>query len=115
MVDKNYIPKPGDIVWLNLDPTLGHEQKGRRPVLVISSREFNSLTNLAFICPITSTEKKYAYRISINGQKISGFVMVDQLRSVAWKDRAVEFIEKTDMENLKNITNLIEAVIDHTL
>lgn len=83
MVDKQYIPKPGDIVWLNLDPTLGHEQKGRRPVLIISSREFNSLTNLVFVCPITSVEKRYVYRTSINGQKISGFVMADQLRSVA--------------------------------
>ncbi len=115
MVDKNYIPEIGDIVWIDLDPTLGHEQKGRRPAMVVSSLGFNRSTGMVYICPITNTKRDYIFRIPLEDQKVSGFVMADQLRSVAWKDRAVEYIEKTDMENLKNITNLIEAVIDHTL
>ena len=39
MVIKNYIPERGDIVWLNFDPQSGHEQKGKRPAIVLSPKE----------------------------------------------------------------------------
>lgn len=36
MIDKNYIPDRGDLVWTNFNPQAGHEQAGRRPAVVIS-------------------------------------------------------------------------------
>jgi mRNA interferase MazF len=115
MVNKNYKPKYGDIIWLDLDPTLGHEQKGRRPALVISASKFNLETNLAYVCPITSVKKDYFYRVELVDQKTSGFVMADQIKSVSWKERKSEFIEKINTETLKSIINLIEVVIEPSL
>jgi mRNA interferase MazF len=42
----NYIPDHGDIVFLNFDPQSGHEQKGKRPALVVSNKTFNQFTKL---------------------------------------------------------------------
>jgi mRNA interferase MazF len=37
---KNYIPEKGDIIWLDFDPQAGHEQRGRRPAIVISQKAY---------------------------------------------------------------------------
>ena len=50
---KKYIPEQGDIVYLDLNPTKGHEQKGSRPAIVISNNIFNKNTKMAIVCPIT--------------------------------------------------------------
>ena len=51
----DYIPVPGDIVWLNFDPQAGHEQAGRRPAVTLSPWSYNSGTqNLGVFCPITT-------------------------------------------------------------
>ena len=46
MVKKEYIPERGDIVWLNFNPQTGHEQKGKRPGLVISNETFNEVIDI---------------------------------------------------------------------
>ena len=53
--EKKYIPKKGDIVWIDFDPSAGKEIQKRRPGLVVSRYEFNRKTMFAVICPITST------------------------------------------------------------
>jgi mRNA interferase MazF len=47
----------GDVVWVELDPTVGHEQAGRRPALVISEDRFNRVVGLAFVVPLTRSGK----------------------------------------------------------
>lgn len=47
----------GDIVYLDFDPQSGHEQKGRRPALVISNNLFNRVSSLTMVCPITHTDR----------------------------------------------------------
>ncbi len=44
---KKYIPKRGDLVWMNFDPAAGHEQKGKRPALILSPESFNKVFGLA--------------------------------------------------------------------
>ena len=58
MVNK-YIPKQGDIIFLDFDPTIGHEQKGFRPGVVVSNNVFNKYTKMAIICPITTNTKDF--------------------------------------------------------
>jgi mRNA interferase MazF len=48
----DYIPQRGDYVFVNLNPTKGHEQQGYRPALVISHNAFNK-HGMCFICPIS--------------------------------------------------------------
>ncbi len=50
MTKTDYIPERGDIVWMVLDPRVGHEKSGRRPVIVLSPKILAKHTNLAVIC-----------------------------------------------------------------
>jgi len=95
---KKYIPSKGDIIALSLDTQSGHEQKGRRPALVVSNTLFNQKTGLAIVCPITRTDKKYPFHAKISGTSIlNGFVMVDQVKSVDYNSRKSEFVEKASV------------------
>lgn len=58
----------GDIIRLDLDPQAGHEQRGRRPALVISNNLFNRYSRMYMICPITQTDKKHAFHNTVGRQ-----------------------------------------------
>ena len=106
-----YIPDRGDIVWLEFDPQKGHEQKGRRPGIVLSKKEYNQKSNLAIICPITSKIKGYPFEVRINSI-IQGVILSDQIRSIDWKSRNAAFIEKTSEEILKEILENIDLLLN---
>ena len=108
MVNK-YIPEKGDICWASLDPTLGHEQKGRRPVLVVSKSEYNKLSGLAIICPITSVIKMYPYEVRVTNK---GVVLADHLRSASWEERNLKFITQIPDEILLDVLNKIKILLD---
>lgn len=94
-----YTPSQGDIIWLNFSPQSGHEQKGKRPALVISNDFFNKRTDLSLVCPITSTKRDYPLHVEIHTcSKITGYVMVEQVKSVDCFSRHAEFIEKAPDE-----------------
>lgn len=90
---KKYVPDRGELVWIDFDPTRGHEQKGKRPALVISEKIYNNKAGLMLVCPITSQEKGYPFEVPITG-KISGAVIVDQIRLLDWKERSLKRIGK---------------------
>ena len=55
----SYIPKQGDIIFIDFNPTKGHEQSGNRPAIVISNNVFNINTKMIIVCPITSNIKRF--------------------------------------------------------
>jgi len=59
----------GDVVWATLGPTRGHEQGGRRPVLILSPEVYNTRTKLAVMCPITSQVKGFPFEVVISTKK----------------------------------------------
>ncbi|MCL2066925.1 MAG: endoribonuclease MazF [Treponema sp.] len=105
MVKKQYVPKRGDIVWLNFNPQPGHEQSGKIPAIVVSPKEYNEKTGLGLFCPITSKIKNYPFEVIIENNKISGVVLSDQIKSMDWRTRTVEFI-------LKGTSKIIDEIID---
>ncbi len=94
MAKIKYVPSRGDVVWIDCNPTKGHEQRGRRPALVISPEKYNMLTKQAIFCPITSKVKKYAFEVFFEGEKINGAILADQVRTMDFTKRNIEFIEK---------------------
>jgi mRNA interferase MazF len=112
MVMKNYVPERGDIVWLNFNPQAGHEQKGKRPAIVISPEKYNEKTGMAIFCPITSKIKNYPFEVRITNKKIDGVVLSDQIKSLDWKNREIEFIIKEDKKTIKEIINKLSVLID---
>ena len=89
-----YVPDAGDLVWLTFEPTAGREQAGRRPVLVLSPRRYNSAAGLAVVCPVTSRQKGYPFEVPLSqGGTLDGVVLVDQLKSLDWRRRRASFID----------------------
>lgn len=85
---RRYVPDRGDIVWLQFDPQAGHEQAGRRPVLVVSPKAYNQKVGLALLCPITSRVKGYPFEVVLPaGLPVSGAILSDQLKSLDWRVR----------------------------
>src|SRR5271169_1946116 len=79
--------KRGEIWLVSLDPTSGHEQKGRRPVLIVSPEPFNRITKLPVVLPITSggnfaRTAGFAVPLSGAGTKTTGVVRCDQPRAL---------------------------------
>ncbi|HYX30712.1 MAG TPA: endoribonuclease MazF [Pyrinomonadaceae bacterium] len=88
-----YIPRRGDVVWLDFDPQAGHEQAGRRPAVVLSPAEYNRKVGLAIFCPVTTRMKGYPFEVSIPaGLSITGVVLADQVRNFDWRVRNATLI-----------------------
>jgi mRNA interferase MazF len=112
MVSKKYIPERGDIVWLNFNPQTGHEQKGKRPAIAISSKEYNEKVNLGLFCPITSKEKSYPFEVKIKNEKIDGVVLSDQIKSLDWTKRGIEYITRATDEEINETIEKLNTLIN---
>ncbi len=114
MVESDYCPERGDIVWLDLDPQSGHEQKGRRPAIVLSPKIYNSKSGLALFCPITNQIKDYPFEVQLpSNLPVSGVIISDQVKSLDWKIRNAEFIVKAPRnvlnETLSKFSTLVKS------
>ena len=93
-----YIPKQGDFVAVSFDPQSGHEQKGHRPVLIVSPEAFNRITKLPVILPITSGRNfartaGFAVPLPDAGTKTTRVVRCDQPRALDLAARGARKLE----------------------
>ncbi len=87
----------GDIYQVLLDPTAGHEQSGRRPVLVVSADAFNRATRVPIILPITrggEFARRVGFAVTLTGLKTTGIVRCDQPRALDFEARGGKKIEE---------------------
>ncbi|EMF0060861.1 type II toxin-antitoxin system PemK/MazF family toxin [Enterococcus hirae] len=109
--ERKYIPKKGDIVWIDFDPSAGKEIQKRRLGLIISRYEFNRKTMFAVICPITSTIKKLPTRYSLpEDLDTNGQVLISQLKSLDFKERKLKKIEILPLQDMAKIDQIIEYI-----
>ncbi len=107
-----YFPEKGDFVTVTFNPQSGHEQNGRRPALVVSNNLFNKHTGFALACPITNTSRKYPFHAELpETANLTGFVMVDQIKSIDYNARKMKFIAKAPSNFVKEILSLLDAII----
>ena len=108
MKSGSYIPDRGDIVWLNFTPQTGHEQRGKRPALVLSPKIYNEKTSLCICVPITSKVKGYPFEVAMPSTVlIKGVVLSDQIKNLDFRAREIEFICKAP----KKVIALVQANI----
>ena len=113
MSKAEYCPERGDIIWLNFNPQSGHEQKGKRPAIVLSPMQYNSKVGLAVICPITNQIKNYPFEVQLPEKlKITGVILSDQIKSLDWKIRNAEFIAKVPASIVEETINKFSTLID---
>ena len=78
-----YVPDSGDIIKIDFDPRVGHEQGGWRPALVLSPKLYNEKTGLAVVVPITNQAKGYTFEVPLPSEmKTTGVVLADAVKNV---------------------------------
>ncbi len=109
-----YVPKFGDLVWVSLEPTKGHEQGGLRPSLVVSNTKYNDKTGMMLIAPITSKPKGYAGEVPLpGGLEINGVVLSDHIRNLDWIERPVRFSgESVDRKTVQLVIQRLSILCD---
>lgn len=91
-----YRPEPGDLVWTDFDPSVGREQGGRRPALVISAAIFTEATGMAIVCPITSKIRPFPSSVVLpDGLPVSGEILLSHVRSIDTLARPVRYAGAT--------------------
>ena len=109
---KVYTPKKGDLIAVTFDPQSGHEQKGRRPALVVSNTLFNEQTGLAVVCPLTTTDRGYPFHVAVaENRDVKGFVMVEQVKSIDYRARRAKLIGKASDDLLDEVLSILDACI----
>ncbi|GAB4471544.1 MAG: endoribonuclease MazF [Elainellaceae cyanobacterium] len=108
----SYIPDRGDIVYLDFAPIKGHEQRGQRPALVVSPRSYNAKRSLALFVPITRQQKGYPFEVALPAEmQTEGVILADQIKSLDWNARRVQFVESAPESVVEEVQSKIEPLI----
>jgi mRNA interferase MazF len=104
--------KQYQLILVNLDPTVGHEIRKTRPCVIISPNEMNFFLATLVIAPITSSHKDYPTRIQVKHGDKTGWVVIDQVRTID-KQRVVKILGKLTEPEIKKIKHIIkETFVD---
>lgn len=106
----------GDIYLVDLDPTAGHEQRGRRPVLIISPGVFNRLTQTPIVLPITTggafaRTAGFAVSLSGAGTETVGVIRCDQPRAVDIAARGGRRLETVPEEIMDEVLARLATIM----
>lgn len=103
----------GDVLKINFNPQKGHEQAGCRPAVVVSNKLLNSKLTLAFLCPVTHTNRNNPFHYVLSDYSfIDGFVMCDQLKTMDLRAREYSVIGSLRDDDIKEILDRIEMLIE---
>ena len=103
------------IIFADLNPTRGHEQKGKRPVIVISGDGYNK-SGMLIICPTTTKLKNYYGNIllepdSLNGLEKKSEILISQIRTIS-QNRIIKKIGEITQKELEQILYGLDALFD---
>ena len=102
----------GDIIYLDFNPQTGHEQKGRRPAIIITNNLFNKYSKMLMVCPITNTNKNHPFHTNLDSRtKTTGTILCDQARTLDITARSATFVEKAPADVINKVTQLIKSFI----
>jgi mRNA interferase MazF len=110
--DVAYQPDRGDFIYADFSPQAGAEQAGRRPALVLSTRDFNIATGLAVVCPLTNTKTTSRFEVPVpRGAKLEGVILSHQFRTIDWIARNAQFHSKANQDLMCEVLGRIEAIL----
>ena len=109
----DYVPERGDLIWLDFTPQAGHEQRGRRPALVLSPAQYNAKSSLILCLPVTSKIKGYPFEVLLpEGLCVAGAILSDQVRSLDFVARDAEFICKAPRKVVETVMENVGALVN---
>ena len=105
-------PDRGDLITCYFSDTSGHEQSGFRRAVVLSPKVINYSSHLAIVCPITNRKRGYPFEVEIpEDLKVTGVILVNQLRTIDWTTRNMEIIDRLPDYELSKVQLLIAKLI----
>ena len=105
--------KQGNIILVDFDPQLGHEQKGRRPALVVSNELFNKYSEMAIVCPITNTDKNHPLHIRLDKRtKTKGVILCDQIKTMDIKIRNYKNLEDIPYDLMEDVLDIVFSLME---
>ena len=108
-----YTPQQGDIVFINFEPRIGHEQKGRRPGLIISNNDYHKRTGLAMVCPITNSISGFPMHVALDDRTNTvGEIMCEQVKCLDLIARQAEYEEFLPDDLIDEVIDLICSFIE---
>lgn len=106
----SYVPKQGDIIFLDFSPQSGHEQAGIRPGIIVSNDKFFERTKFALVCPITNTNNRFPLHIPLdNRTQTTGVILCEHVKCLDIISRKVHFVEKLPNDLLEKVLSYIHA------
>jgi mRNA interferase MazF len=96
------------VIWVDLSPTLGHEQAGRRPALVLTPAAYNVKTSLLIACAMTTAAKGYPFEVRMPD---GGIILADQIKSLDWRARNVRLKEKAPAKVVQQVRELLGTLL----
>jgi len=110
---KNGKPEQGDIIKINFAPSLGHEQQGYRPSIVISNPLVSQFSNIWICCPISHTQRNYPYYVKLpNECDTDGKILIDQIKAFDLTTRDFEYTETVNDEFKVKISTIAKTLFD---
>ena len=107
-----YFPAVGDFVWTDFNPPRGREQAGRRPALVLSSRDLSEISGFVIVAPITSRVRPFLTSVVLpQGSEIAGEILLHQIRSIDTLARPVKFAGRIDDETARLVREKLGLLI----
>lgn len=104
-------PERGDVLWVDLDPGSGHEQRGRRPALVMSNACYNRTTGLCIVYPITSRIKGRPFEVPIMVDGIGGVVLTEHVRCISWTERAIRTAARAPGNVVQDVAERVKLLV----
>jgi mRNA-degrading endonuclease toxin of MazEF toxin-antitoxin module len=107
----------GDVYLVSLDPTIGHEQQGKRPVLVISPGKFNRLTGVPVVLPITTGgnfARMAGFAVSLmgSGTRTTGIIRCDQPRALDVRARGGKKLESVPDHIIDEVLSRVSPLFE---
>jgi len=104
----NWVPNSGDIIWVDLNPTVGHEQAGKRPALVLSPSSYNAKTSLLLACAMSTEVKGYPFEVPMPD---GGVVLADQVKCIDWRYRNAQPKDTAPEDILRRVRVLLGTLL----
>jgi mRNA interferase MazF len=106
-----YVPDEGDIVWLSFTPQSGHEQAGRRPAVVLTSRAYNQRAGLLICVPVSNQIKGYPFEVILRDGGATGVALADQVKNLDWQARQAERKARASAAEMAEIRAKLKALL----
>lgn len=106
---KHWVPDTGDTIWVDLNPTVGHEQAGKRPALVLSPASYNAKTSLLLACAMTLEIKGYPFEVLFPDGKSA--VLADQIKCLDWRMRNVQRMGDAPDEVVQRVRDILRVLL----